>query len=124
MEQSILKSIKKVLGISDSYTVFDLDILTFINSALSALNQIGVGVEDGLVVTDDTTEWSALGAPSNQTEMAKSYVYLKVRLGFDPPKTSFVINAIEKQISELEYRLNTMREEFRVVPEEVTTDGD
>ena len=105
MEQSILKSTKKMVGLDADYDVFDLDILTCINSALSTLNQIGVGIEEGFEVEDDQLEWSHLLGDDPRLNSVKTYVHLKVRLLFDPPATSFVITSMEKQIQELEWRL-------------------
>ena len=110
MEDSILISTKKVLGIESDYTVFDLDILTHMNMAFSTLSQIGVGTEVPFEVQDDSTTWSSLGLPLSQLSMIKTYIILKTRLMFDPPSTSFVIEAMNKQISELEWRLNMLRE--------------
>lgn len=111
MEQSILKSTKKVLGIADDYTVFDLDIITHINSAFSTLTQLGVGPAEGYMIQDDTEEWDAFIADDLQYNSVKSYVFLKTKRLFDPPQTSYLISAVDKQIEELEWRLNTHREE-------------
>ncbi len=111
MEQSILKSIKKILNISVDDLAFDLDILTHINSVFGTLNQLGIGPEDGFEIEDETAEWAAFLAADKRLSPVKSYVYLRVRLLFDPPATSFAIEAIKAQISELEWRLNVVREE-------------
>lgn len=103
--ESILASIKKMLGIDNTYTAFDIDIIIFINSALMALQQIGVGPEDGLVITDRSTAWTALLTNDKNTESAKTYIYLKVKLVFDPPTSGFVVEAINKQLDELAWRL-------------------
>lgn len=110
MEESILKSTKKILGLDAAYTAFDLDVITHINAAFSILDQLGVGPLDGFSIEDDTTGWSEYVAPPNQLHLIKTYVYLKVRLLFDPPSTSFLINAYEEQLKEYEWRLNVMRE--------------
>lgn len=110
MEESILKSTKKILGLDADYTPFDLDIITHINAAFSLLNQLGVGPEAGFMIEDDTTLWSAYAIPMNQLSLVKTYVYLKVRSIFDPPTTSFMIEAVDKQIKEYEWRLNVFRE--------------
>lgn len=102
---SILTSIKKLLGIESDYTQFDSDIIIHINTALMALNQLGVGAVTGFKITGSTETWlNYLGVETN-IEAVKSYIYLKVRLAFDPPSTSFVIEAIERQISEIEWRI-------------------
>lgn len=117
MEQSILNSTKKILGLSADYTAFDLDILTHINTAFATLNQLGVGQLEGLYIEDDQATWADFICPTNQLHMVKTYIYLKVKLLFDPPTTSFGIAAAENQLKEHEWRLNTLREEFRVEPE-------
>lgn len=110
MEPSILTSTKKVLGIAESYTAFDLDILTHLNATFSILDQLGVGPDGGFYVEDATAVWDDYGLPANQLNLVKTYVLLKVRLLFDPPTTSFLIAATEKQIEQYEWRLSTMRE--------------
>lgn len=111
MEQSILLSTKKNLGIDASYTVFDLDILTHINTAFFNLTQLGVGPAEGFRIEDDTPVWADFFVDDDNIHSVKTYVYLKVRQLFDPPTTSYLIAAFEKQITELEWRLNTHREE-------------
>jgi len=113
MEQSILTSTKKILGIDKDYTVFDLDIITHINSAFSTLTQLGVGPRAGFMINDDTEVWSDFIDIENdlQYNSVKSYVFLRVRQLFDPPSTSYLISAVERQIQELEWRLNVHREE-------------
>lgn len=111
MEDSILRSTKKILGIDASYTIFDLDIITHINSALSSLNQLGIGPTEGFAIEDDSAVWGDLGLPANQEGMVKPYVYLKTRMLFDPPGTSYLIEAMKDQIREHEWRLSTFREE-------------
>jgi hypothetical protein len=122
MEPSILKSTKKILGIAEDYTAFDLDIITHINSAFSTLTQLGVGPTNGFMIEDDTAEWSDFipDYPSDISETptddpqynsVKTYVFLRVRQLFDPPTTSYLITAYDKQIQELEWRLNAYREE-------------
>ena len=111
MEQSILNSTKKILGIAEDYTVFDLDIITHINSAFSTLTQLGVGPAEGFMIEDATPVWTDFIADDLQYNSVKSYVFLKVRQLFDPPTTSYLIAATEKQIEELEWRLNVHREE-------------
>lgn len=110
MEASILTSTKKILGIGADYTAFDLDILTHINAAMAVLDQLGVGPEGGLFVEDAALEWSALGVPQNQLNIIRTYVFLKTRLLFDPPTTSFLLEAMNNQITEYEWRISAMRE--------------
>lgn len=112
MGQSILTSTKKILGIAEDYTAFDLDITTHINSAFSTLAQLGVGPTNGFMIEDKDDEWEDfLDTDDPQYNSVKSYLYLKVRQLFDPPTTSYLITAFEKQIQELEWRLNVLREE-------------
>ena len=118
MEQSILNSTKKILGLEEDYIPFDLDIMTHINASFAALQQIGVGPIDGFMITDDVTVWGDYPVSSNQLQMVKAYVYLRVRLLFDPPATSFHLTAAEEQLREFEWRLNLARE-YALSPEEV-----
>lgn len=110
MEQSILKSTKKILGLAEDYTPFDLDVITHINAAFSILDQLGVGPVGGFSIVDDTTEWSDYVVPTNQLHLVKTYIYLKVRSLFDPPGTSYLISATDAQLKEYEWRLNVFRE--------------
>lgn len=110
--ESILTSIKKLLGITEEYKQFDPDIIMFINSAFSVLTQLGVGSEDGYSIKSDEETWDDYLAynelEAGQLEMVKTYVYLKVRVSFDPPSSSFVLDVFNKQISELEWRINVV----------------
>jgi hypothetical protein len=110
MEESILKSTKKILGLDADYTPFDLDVITHINAAFSILNQLGVGPVEGFMIEDDTSVWGDFVVPLNQSNLVKTYVYLKTRILFDPPATSYLIEATNQQIKEYEWRLNIFRE--------------
>lgn len=104
---SILTTIKQILGIIEEYTYFDSDLIIHINSIFSVLNQLGIGPENGFSISDKTTKWSDYLSDDDLTlNMVKTYISLKVRLLFDPPQGSALIDAIEKQIAELEWRLN------------------
>ena len=103
---SILTSIKKLLGIPEEYEQFDADITMHINSVFMILNQLGVGPKDGFSIKDKTTTCNEFVAESDNLEAVRSYVYMKVRLIFDPPLSSAVTDAINRNISELEWRLN------------------
>ena len=107
---SILDSTKKILGLDPEYDVFDVDIITHINTAFFTLNQLGVGPAEGFMIVDNTSPWSWFSEGRVNLNAVKTYVYLRVRLLFDPPQTSFAISAMEKQIQELEWRLNVHRE--------------
>lgn len=115
-EDSILRSTKKVLGLDAAYTPFDPDIITYINGALAILDQLGLNTTDGVYISDDETTWEALGLPANQLNLLRNYVLLKVRMIFDPPTTSFAIEAMKTQISEFEWRLSVNRENAIPIP--------
>lgn len=106
METSILTSIKKLLGIAEDYSEFDEDIITHINSVFLNLTQLGVGPEEGFMIEDDTAVWEDFINDSIQLQAVKTYVYLKVKLLFDPPLSSSVTESINRMIAELEWRLN------------------
>ena len=116
MEDSILKSTKKILGIAEDYTAFDLDIITHINSTFSILSQIGIGPVYGFAIEDDVALWSDINLPRNELGMVRTYMFLKVRMLFDPPATSFLIEAMNKQIEEFEVRLSYIREGLIPMP--------
>lgn len=108
--ESILTSIKKLLGIAEEYEHFDQDIVMHINTVFMILAQMGVGPENGFTIEDETSTWSDFTKDSIQIEAVKSYVYLKVRLMFDPPQSGTVTESINRTISELEWRLNVAAE--------------
>lgn len=123
MEDSILKSTKKILNIKDDYTAFDLDILTHINATFAVLSQIGIGPTSGYIIDDDTATWTDLALPTDQLNMIKTYIYLKVRMLFDPPSTSFHIEATTKQLDEYLQRLSYLREDLiPLIPDEEEAD--
>lgn len=103
---SILLSIKKLLGVDALCEHFDQDIIIHINSAFSNLTQLGVGPSGGFFITSNVEKWSDFLPERPRIDFVKTYVYLKVRLVFDPPSTSSVIDIIERQIKELEWRIN------------------
>ena len=106
MDDSILDSIKKILGMPPEYDAFDTDLVIHINSVFGILAQLGVGPEGGSSISDNTTLWKAYLGDSKDLEMVKSYIALKVRLIFDPPTIGAVMHAMKAQIRELEWRLN------------------
>ena len=110
MSNSILRSTKKVLGLDDSYTVFDEDVIMHINSVFSILNQLGIGPIDGFRIEDATALWSDFLGDDLNLNSVKTYVFIRVKLLFDPPGTSYLITAMNEQIKELEWRLNVKRE--------------
>lgn len=110
MEDSILNSVKKMVGIDADYNAFDVDVITHINSVFSTLNQLGIGPAAGFMITDDTAKWSTYLVGDLQLNAVKSYMFLRVRLLFDPPSTGFHTESMKEQIKELEWRLNVHRE--------------
>lgn len=109
-EESILNSIKKPLGMDADYDHFDEDIIMHINTAFMILNQLGVGPPEGFKIEDDTTEWTDFISDTKRIEAIKTYIYLKVKLIFDPPLNSAVIETYKQQIAELEWRINVEAE--------------
>lgn len=103
---SILTSIKKMLGITEDDTAFDTDIIIHVNSVFMILSQLGVGPDKGFTIKDSTDAWVDFECDEIETELIKSYMYLKVKLLFDPPSNSSVLESINNQINELEWRLN------------------
>ena len=110
MYESILTSIKKLLGIPEDYEHYDADIIMHINSVFMILNQLGVGPSNGFSITDKTAVWSNFISDNNNLEAVKSYVYMKVKLLFDPPLSSAVMECMNRMIGELEWRLNSEAE--------------
>lgn len=111
--ESILTSTKKLLGIAEDYTHFDPDIIMHINSVLMVLTQLGVGPEEGFAITAANDNWKDfLGDDLSKLHMVKSYVYMKVRLLFDPPSSSTHMTAMNQSISEFEWRLKIQAEKL------------
>lgn len=107
MDSSILTSIKKLLGIAEEDTSFDQDIIMHINTVFAILAQLGVGPANGFSIKDDGAIWSDYLGNATNLELVKSYIYMKVRSMFDPPTSSILADAMNKNISELEWRINT-----------------
>ena len=108
--ESILTSIKKMLGITEDYEHFDSDLIMHINSVFSILTQLGVGPSEGFSIKDKTDVWSDFIPDDPRLESVKSYVYMKVKLLFDPPLSSTVMESTNRMISEFEWRLNVQAE--------------
>ena len=108
--ESILTSIKKLLGITEEYDQFDPDIIMHINSVFMILTQLGVGPAEGFSIEDDTAVWTDFIQDVKKLESVKTYIYLKVKLAFDPPLSSVVIESMNRLINELEWRLNVAAE--------------
>ncbi len=106
MSESILNSVKKLLGIAEDYEHFDADIMMHINMALMVLSQLGVGPSPPFMITDRKATWEDFLGDSTDLLGVKTYIYLKVRLVFDPPQSSAAVDVIKENIAELEWRLN------------------
>lgn len=107
---SILTSVKKMLGIEADYTHFDQDIVMHINSVFMILRQLGVGPAGGFVIEDATATWTDFLGDSTDAIAVKTYVYQKVKMVFDPPVSSAAATATTESIKELEWRLNAAAE--------------
>jgi hypothetical protein len=107
---SILNDVKKVLGLDSAYTAFDTDVIIHINTVFTILNDLGIGPTGGFETTDSSTTWDAFVGTDLSLNRVKSYVALRVQMIFDPPSTSFVIEARNKVIQELEVRMSITRE--------------
>lgn len=106
MDNSILTSVKKMLGIMEDYEHFDQDIIMHINAVLMILSQLGVGPPHGLLITDKTTTWRDIINDKTDLGCLQTYMFLRVKLMFDPPLTSSVMESMNRLISEMEWRLN------------------
>lgn len=121
MITSILTSVKKVLGLDASYTAFDEDIILYINTALSRLHRMGVGPENGYAIEDATPTWEDFIGTDPVLNMVKGLVCLYVKLRFDPPPTSYAMQAAQEQINEKEWLITQYMEETNWVdPRPVT----
>lgn len=124
MSDSILNTTKKALGLDESYTAFDPEIIMHINSVFATLNQLGVGPELGFQIEDDTQLWSTFLIDDFRLNNVKTYMYLRVRLLWDPPTTSYTITAFDSQVKELEWRMLTYKEHTNWVNPDPDVDGD
>lgn len=111
MTDSILNSVKKNLGLDANYEVFDPDIIMHINSVFGTLHQLGVGPLEGFQIEDENNTWGEFTDNLVLLNPVKSYITLQVRMMFDPPTTSFHLEAIKEQIREFEWRISIQREE-------------
>lgn len=110
MNESILNSIKKMLGIDADYDAFDTDVMININSVFMILQQLAVGPKEGFSITGPTETWADFLGERLDLQAVKSYMYLKVRMLFDPPTNSFTLDSMKNQATEFEYRLNLQAE--------------
>jgi hypothetical protein len=113
---SILTSIKKMIGIDKDFTEFDDELILFINGIFTILTQLGIGKSD-FTITGTTEVWSDFLTDSKNLELVKTYIYLRTKVVFDPPASSFVLDSINKQISEYEWRLYENAEEPNIQKE-------
>lgn len=104
--ESILNSTKKALGLAADYQPFDPELIIHINSVFSTLQQLGVGPDDGFEISDSSARWGDYLGDDKNLSQVKTYLYLRVKLLFDPPGTSYLLESINKQVQELEWRLN------------------
>lgn len=107
---SILTSIKLLLGITEDYEAFDQQIITHINSVFMILTQLGVGPPEGFMITSKIDTWNEFISDEKKMQLVKSYTYLKVKMLFDPPSSSAVMDCTNRMINEFEWRLNSQAE--------------
>ena len=119
--ESILTSIKKLLGIDEEYKQFDVDIIIHINTVLMGLTQIGVGPEEGFAITDEYSTWEDFIGDKPYLNSVKSYMYLRVRSLFDPPLSSAALDSMKKLADEFEWRLQVAVENYKSTEKEEET---
>lgn len=112
IQDSILETVKNLIGVASECADFDTNIMVHINSAIMTLRQIGIGPKNGFSVRDSSSTWTDYIDDINLYESVKDYIYLKVKIVFDPPTSSYVLEAMKEQIKELEWRLQTEKEEI------------
>lgn len=122
--ESILNSIKKLLGIAEDYDHFDSDIIMHINSVFATLTQLGVGPEDGFSIDDESAKWEDFLPEERMLHSVKSYMFMKVKLMFDPPLSSAVIECTKEQIKEMEFRLQVAVDSANTKSEEEIQNGE
>lgn len=103
--ESILVTVRTGLGVAEEYDGFDTELILGINTSIMSLTQLGIGPEDGLVVTGINETWEDLFNSVTNIEAVKSYILLKTRLEFDPPTSSFLLTALNDQLAELSWRI-------------------
>lgn len=105
MIDSILNTIKKMLGVPVDNTAFDADILVLLNGSIATLHQLGVGPESPVLVVDKDTEWADLTLEPEIEAMAKDFIYFRTKISFDPPSSSFVLESFKNLIQEVTWRI-------------------
>lgn len=106
--ESILTYVKKNIGLGEEPSHFDPDIISDINTVLATLTQIGVGPVEGFAISDSFATWSDFLPEEPKWNFVKTYVYLKVKLIFDPPQAQSLLTAIKEEIAEYEWRISVM----------------
>lgn len=106
MEESILVSVKKLIGLDSEDESFDVDLIININSAIDVLRQLGLDIDSGLIVEDDSLTWADLIPEGVSLNMVRTYIYMKVRKWFDPPQNGTTMEALNSSIAEIEWRIN------------------
>lgn len=122
--ESILTSIKKLLGISEDYDYFDSDLIMHINTVFTTLTQLGVGPNEGFSIEDESAKWEDFLPDERMIHSVKSYMFMKVKLMFDPPLSTGVIECIKEQIKELEWRLQVIVDSTIIESEEEIQNGE
>jgi hypothetical protein len=110
MGESILATIKKMLGLEADYTPYDTDIIILINSAFMTLNQLGVGPQEGFAIKDYSSKWDDFVTNNVMINSVQEYVYMKTKMVFDPPQNSYVMDAMKDRCKEYEVRMNMQAE--------------
>ena len=105
MEESILKTIKQLIGCPDDFEQFDLDLMIHINSAFATLTHLGVGPKEGYRITGADNVWREFEDDAQKLSLIKDYVYIKTRLLFDPPTSGSLMDSLKEQLKEMEWRL-------------------
>lgn len=107
---SILNTVKRALGIEPEYDTYDVEIITHINSVFSTLQQLGVGEDEGFEIENAQNTWDEFLEDDKRLNAVRSYVFMRVRLIFDPPANSFAVDSFQRQVDQLEWRLNVYSE--------------
>ena len=117
LDQSILNTIKHMLGLTDEINAFDEELIVHINGVFTILNQLDVGPDEGFMITGTDETWDQLTDQVSLATMVKELIYLKVRMIFDPPASSVVADAYNQRIAELEWRMNIQAERIAALAE-------
>jgi hypothetical protein len=116
MADSILNDLKAALGLAEDHTAFDTELVMFTNSVLSRLTQLGAGPAAGFRITGSTETWTSFMGPGTKLDMIKGYMFMRLKLYFDPPEIGFVLTMMKEQIEKDEYLIN-----LEVEPDPVLT---